>query len=110
MKAKKTLAITAMAATGIFTTLAATPAYASGTAWHGSDSAYASGGYIQACDGERDGNGVYAEAYWSNGPHQTIWDGNGSASGCSWVEWGTRISRYRVCEDHVGCSAWRYDA
>lgn len=74
---------------------------------HGSDKAEATSTCMRAYDGESDGNGVYADAYLANGSHQSVWDGNGAHG--DWGPWScysSSIAKFRVCEDHVGCSGW----
>ncbi|KOV87582.1 hypothetical protein ADL03_06720 [Nocardia sp. NRRL S-836] len=74
---------------------------------HGSDKAEASDTQARAYDGEYDNNGVYADVYTLNGGHYSVWDGNGADG--NWGPWsgnGSRITKFRVCEDRVGCSAW----
>ncbi|MEU4742498.1 hypothetical protein AB0G02_18820 [Actinosynnema sp. NPDC023658] len=86
----------------------------SGPIYHGNDYAETLGvndDIIQVCDREADGNGVYAEYYLNNGSYHKRGDSNGSASPCSKDDWTATaywISRYRVCEDTVGCSSYRY--
>jgi len=102
----------AIALTGatILASTAAGTAYASVTAKHGTDEAHATTNHLRAYDGERDGNGVYADAYLVDGQHISIWDGNGAdGSPGPWANVGGTISKFRVCEDHVGCSGWRYN-
>ena len=77
--------------------------------YHGSDWAEATSSCMRAYDGERDGNGVYADAYLYNGAHVSQWDGNGADGTVGpWACYNSSIQRFRVCEDHVGCSGWRY--
>lgn len=83
--------------------------HASATKTHGDDYAFASSYQVWVCDMERDGNGVYADVVLANGSHLSIWDDNGSQAGCSTAQFGSRIARFRVCEDHVGCSGWAYN-
>lgn len=81
------------------------------TVGRGANRAEAWSGGARAYDGERDGNGVYAEVYTAAGGHTYVWDGNGSDG--NWGPWtdfpGTRITQFRVCEDHSGCSTWVYN-
>src|SRR4051794_14301839 len=58
--------------------------------------------YIEACDMESDGHGVYMEYWTYGGNHRYEWDGNGSQGGCG-NDWIDDIRRFRVCEDKVGC-------
>ena len=82
-------------------------------AWHGSDKAFifASHDELNVQDGECDGNYVYAQGYWWNPTISsnilvTVWDTNGCSFGFEWAR-GTDFHTYRVCEQNVGCSAWR---
>lgn len=75
----------------------------------GADWAQATATAIRAYDGERDGNGVYADAYLVTGEHVSAWDGNGADGNPGpWIGAGGLIDRFRVCEDHGKCSDWRY--
>ncbi len=80
--------------------------------YHGSDYAVVNGGWVGACDMERDGNGVYIDGYLTNGTYFRKGDGNGSAGGCGNATFTVWVDRFRVCEDLSGrpdsCSAWRY--
>ena len=62
--------------------------------------------WVEACDMERDGNGVYIEGHLYDGTHFQIWDGNGSTGGCGNTTFGSGIKDFRVCEDHSGCSGY----
>ncbi|MEU5980071.1 hypothetical protein [Streptomyces sp. NPDC047315] len=74
---------------------------------HGDDRAQATAYAMRAYDGERDGNGVYADAYLANGAHVSQWDGNGADGNWGpWIALDSRITKFRVCEDHKGCSGW----
>ncbi len=85
------------------------PASASVLLYHGSDADQATAYFMRAYDGERDGNGVYADAYLVNGAHLSQWDGNGARGDWGpWATYSSRIKQFRVCEDHVGCSGWSY--
>jgi len=87
----------------------ATSASAVTTVSHGSDRAQATQYSMRAFDGERDGNGVYADAYLANGAHVSQWDGNGAKGDWGpWATYSSPIKQFRVCEDHVGCSGWVY--
>ncbi|GAB2963204.1 hypothetical protein [Saccharothrix stipae] len=83
-------------------------------ATHGSDYAETLGvndDIIQVCDREADGHGVYTEYYLNNGSYHKRGDSNGSASPCAKDDWTATaywVARYRVCEDTVGCSGYRY--
>ena len=100
----------ALAGAAIVVLASAGTAEAATRADHGADWAEATAYCMRAYDGERDGNGVYADAYHVNGYHRSVWDGNGADGNAG--PWGcyydSRIYRFRVCEDHVGCSSWRY--
>lgn len=100
---------TVLAATAAVALGSATAADAATTAYHGSDRAQATAYALRAYDGESDGNGVYADAYLTNGVHVAVWDGNGADGNWGpWVGTNPRIYKFRVCEDHVGCSGWYY--
>ncbi|MGY1455384.1 hypothetical protein [Streptomyces sp. SS8] len=87
----------------------ATSASAAVTRYHGSDAAQATAYAMRAYDGERDGNGVYADAYLANGAHVSQWDGSGADGRWGpWASYSSRIKQFRVCEDRVGCSSWTY--
>ncbi|MFI1825465.1 hypothetical protein ACH41E_03275 [Streptomyces sp. NPDC020412] len=91
----------------LLTVTMATSASATVTLSHGSDRAQATAYSMRAYDGERDGNGVYADAYLANGAHVSQWDGNGSDGNWGpWASYNSRIAKFRVCEDHKGCSGW----
>ncbi|MER7497980.1 hypothetical protein ABT033_35965 [Streptomyces pharetrae] len=77
---------------------------------HGSNKGEASSTQARAYDGEYDGNGVYVDVYTLNGGHYSVWDGNGSDG--TWGPWsgnGSRITKFRVCEDRTGCGDWAYN-
>ena len=68
--------------------------------------AESTGTAVRAYDGEKDGNGVYAEYYLKNGGHGYAWDGNGADTNPGpWAKVGP-ITKFRVCEDHGHCSNW----
>lgn len=72
-------------------------------------SAQTSNDLVRAYDGERDGNGVYADFYLTGGQHGSMWDGNGAdGEPGPWMDTGGQIDRFRVCEDHGDCSDWWY--
>lgn len=73
-------------------------------AYHGSDYASTTGTWVEACDMESDGNGVYGEFWYGSTGHTQVWDGNGSAGGCGNAVFASTVTSFRVCEDHVGCS------
>lgn len=85
--------------------LSAPTAHPHALVFYGANYAFASGGWLEACDRERDGNGVYAEGWLDSGGHVYVWDGNGSAGGCGHEIFSSRVARFRVCEDHSGCSS-----
>ena len=99
----------ALAGAAIVALASAATAEAATRIYHGADWAEATTTCMRAYDGERDGNGVYADAYLVNGAHPSVWDGNGSDGNAGpWGCQSSSIKQFRVCEDHVGCSAWRY--
>jgi hypothetical protein len=60
--------------------------------------------WIEACDRQADGMGVYVE-YWTNkGNHGYIWDHNGSKPGCgnARVYEPEDVTRFKVCRDDNG--------
>lgn len=79
-----------------------------GRVYQGSDYASSNGRWVEACDMERDGNGVYGEFRTNTGTSR-VRDGNGSAGGCGNATFGAVYS-FRVCEDQSGrpdpCSSW----
>ncbi|MFI9450057.1 hypothetical protein [Amycolatopsis sp. NPDC052450] len=99
-----------LAAAAAITVVADGTAHATVTATHGADWAQATSTTVRAYDGESDGNGVYADVYLTTGQHLSVWDGNGADGNAGpWAHVGGTIARFRVCEDHAGCSGWRYD-
>ncbi len=103
-------AAVALIGSTILASTAAGPAQATVTAKHGNDVAQATANSLRAYDGERDGNGVYADAYLVGGQHVSVWDGNGADGRPGpWANVGGTIYKFRVCEDHVDCSDWRYN-
>ncbi|MGW4211383.1 hypothetical protein ACWEIJ_25545 [Lentzea sp. NPDC004789] len=74
-------------------------------AYQGDDYASTTGRWVEACDMERDGNGVYGEFWYGSSGHTYVWDGNGSAGGCGNQTLSSTVTRFRVCEDHGSCSA-----
>ncbi len=67
--------------------------------------------YVQVCDRERDGNGVYVKVWLRDG-YDEFGDGNGSASGCGDQAYVLgAVTAIQVCEDTIGwdwCSDQRY--
>ncbi|WP_040875075.1 hypothetical protein [Streptomyces purpureus] len=99
---------TVLGAAGLIGLATVTSASAA-TVGHGDDRAEAWAHGARAYDGERDGNGVYAEVYTQAGGHAYVWDGNGSDGNWGpWTDFPSRVSQFRVCEDNKGCSAWIY--
>ena len=91
-------------------TVQSAPALAHYTSiYHGSDNAWVYDGHVRlgVQDNECDGNRVYAQMYLSNGDLWTLYDDNGCSQGAAFITFSITISRYRVCEASVGCSAWR---
>ena len=62
---------------------------------------------ILACDGNR----VRAHYYTQLNPslQVTPWDPDGAGGLCAHVYTGARITSFRICEEVVGCSAWKND-
>ena len=82
-------------------------------AWHGTDKAWVDSthDHLDVQDGECDGNNVYATGLWWNPSLSTtitvtVWDSNGCSSGWGHGD-GLDFYQYRVCEQNVGCSAWK---
>ena len=104
-----------LCAMAITAALVAVPAWAH--QWtgdhHGSD--YAEMGQqhetIRACDGEADGNGVRPHTRnIVNNIDAWAWDTNGADPGCGiWDPIPYEEIEFRICENNVGCSAWRYE-
>ena len=70
--------------------------------WSNSD------GWLEVCDMERDGHGVYGEFYTDGRNHKTVYDMNGSRGGCGNAYHGPQYM-FRVCEAAPGpdwCSGW----
>jgi hypothetical protein len=67
------------------------------------------GGYwVEVCDMEQDGNGVYA-IFLSPSGWNTVNDTNGSAGGCGNERVDLGTDSFKVCEDDWGpdtCSSW----
>jgi hypothetical protein len=93
--------------------LAMTPASSAdvgvfGRVYLGANYASSNGTWVEVCDMERDGNGVYGQFETNTGTSR-VNDGNGSAGGCGNATFG-RVNRFRVCEDRSGrpdpCSSW----
>jgi hypothetical protein len=81
------------------------------TAFEGSDygSIDTSNNWVEACDMEQDGNGVYAQ-FRSPNSTITVSDGNGSQGGCGNTFVSSATTEFRVCEDDFGsdtCTGWR---
>lgn len=61
--------------------------------------------WIEACDRDADGKGVYVEYWTYKGGHFFVWDGNGSKPGCGNAKVGpSSVKGFRVCIDDTGCS------
>ncbi|GAB2810088.1 hypothetical protein [Lentzea nigeriaca] len=79
-----------------------------GRVYLGENYASSNGTWVEVCDMERDGNGVYGQFETNTGTSR-VNDGNGSAGGCGNATFG-RVNRFRVCEDRSGrpdpCSSW----
>lgn len=113
----KWLHLPVAAVTVILTTLAVSASPASATllrVYQGDD--YASvqtsdwnGGYwVEVCDLERDGNGVYA-IFVKTGGSETVRDSNGSDGGCGNTRVDLSTYKFQVCEERFGrdsCSSW----
>ncbi len=79
-----------------------------GRVYLGSNYASSNGTWVEVCDREADGNGVYGMFETSTGTSR-INDGNGSAAGCGNATFG-KVNRFKVCEDLSAsldiCSSW----
>jgi hypothetical protein len=75
--------------------------------YHGSDVAWvdATHDHLDVDDRECDGNYVYAQGYDALGFIQ-VTDTNGCSSGWGHGD-GLNFYLFRICEQNVGCSAWR---
>ncbi|GGV46291.1 hypothetical protein GCM10010293_54670 [Streptomyces griseoflavus] len=66
--------------------------------------------WVEVCDIERDGNGVYAAFYVKYGGYAgTVRDGNGSSGGCGNARFAGTIIGVELCEDQVTgplCDYW----
>jgi hypothetical protein len=104
--------VLAAAAVGAIVIAAASPAQAFiARAYEGSDYASysTSDGWLEVCDMERDGHGVYGE-FWQGGVLRKVGDPNGSAGGCGNGHIAG-VDRFRVCEsggDWPTCSDLTY--
>jgi hypothetical protein len=72
-------------------------AAASARVYEGDDYASSNGRWVEVCDIERDGNGVYGE-FRTNTGWTTVRDGNGSNGGCGNATFGS-VNLFRICED-----------
>jgi hypothetical protein len=89
------------------------------TAWahqgfnfHGSDYAEMGPNHdtIWACDGESDGNGVRAHTRNAVGNIDAWdWDTDGAGGGCARNNIPNEEIEYRICENNVGCSDWKFE-
>jgi hypothetical protein len=79
-----------------------------GRVYLGNNYASSNGRWVEVCDMERDGNGVYG-LFRTNTGTARVNDGNGSQRGCGNATFG-RVNLFRVCEDRSGrpdpCSSW----
>lgn len=56
-----------------------------------------------ACDLEADGHGFYSNFESWQGNRGTVWDGNGSRTGCGWSgTYPSGILWHNACEDRAG--------
>ncbi|MCX4986598.1 hypothetical protein [Streptomyces sp. NBC_00572] len=102
------MAVVALGALAVAALGAAPASAVTGSKAHGDDYAYVDGRYVYVYDGERDGNGVYAEYDLVNGQTgNRLWDGTGhdNVGNSTWAS--VDVKRFRVCEDHKGCSSWK---
>ena len=80
-----------------------------GSVYVGNNYASSNGTWVEVCDMEADGNGVYG-VFYVNGSSRptTLGDGNGSSGGCGNATFGS-VQKFQVCEDDWGadtCSSW----
>jgi hypothetical protein len=69
--------------------------------------------WVEVCDRQRDGNGVYARFYLHNGTHRDLRDPNGSDGGCGNATYSSNVRSFYVCEDRTlqgdVCRSLQYD-
>jgi hypothetical protein len=65
------------------------------------------GAWVEACDMDANGRGVYVEGSLFNGDHFERGDSNGSQGGCGNATYGSNVYSLRVCERGSGCSWYR---
>ena len=112
-KARLLAATGAIASIGVIAVLPA-PAQAHQTCmFHNNDSACVysySHETIQACDGEQDGHRVRAQyyVYYSIARQYGNWDSYGPGCAYNYAP-NLGITQYRICEEEVSCSAWKYN-
>jgi hypothetical protein len=98
----------AMAAMLAFASAAAADPTIQGRVYYETNYASSNGTWVEVCDMQADGNGVYG-LFETNTGTSRVNDGNGSAGGCGNATFG-RVNRFRVCEDLSGrpdpCSSW----
>ena len=79
-----------------------------GRVYYETNYASSDGSWVEVCDMQADGNGVYG-IFETNTGTSRVNDGNGSAGGCGNATFGS-VSRFRVCEDLTArpdpCSSW----
>ncbi len=88
--------------------IAVPAAYAHYTvAYHGSDMVSIGSDHrtVSTCDRESDGNLVYADLILANGNRPKVWDNYDQL--CSSRSFSSDVRDFRVCEEGVGCSAWK---
>ena len=83
------------------------PALAHGTSarlfydnhWVGHGGVTASHHFVYACDDREDGNAIYTVFDYTGdrGHNARVYDANGSKSGCTQLQIGATITRYKVC-------------
>ncbi|HEV3001663.1 MAG TPA: hypothetical protein VGW75_13060 [Solirubrobacteraceae bacterium] len=79
--------------------------------YHGSDFASISDSHdlLKACDYESDGHAVKAQwRTWTFEIGGTGWDADGAGGDCARAVPPGDAAEFRVCENDVGCTAWRY--
>jgi hypothetical protein len=61
---------------------------------------------VSTCDRESDGNAVYAVLLLDNGNRREVWDSY-DANCSTNSNFNSDVRTFRICEQSVGCSAWK---
>lgn len=114
MRKARLLAASGAVGSMVVIALLPAPAQAHDTCmFHNNDSAcvYSSHERIQACDGEKDGHRVRAQYYLYFNPARQYGNWDSYGPGCAYnFHPNIGVTQYRICEEVVGCSAWKYNA